>query len=142
MKRSRVFRGVTSVLLLIECVILGLTIAMFSFASFINIALGVETSKLVLKDGVTSEEDVEKPQYFKSKFAKDINNPTEEEIAAKNEAVAAFVELEEEEGSVLLKNDKNALPLSADEIKNVNLFGRSTVNPYTKSNSDGGSGRT
>ena len=142
MKRSRIFRGVTSVLLLIECVILGLTIAMFSFASFINIALGVETSKLVLKDGVTSEEDVEKPQYFKSKFAKDINNPTEEEIAAKNEAVAAFVELEEEEGSVLLKNDNNALPLSADEIKNVNLFGRSTVNPYTKSNSGGGSGGT
>ena len=142
MKRSRIFRGVTSVLLLIECVILGLTIAMFSFASFINIALGVETSKLVLKDGVTSEEDVEKPQYFKSKFAKDINNPTEEEIAAKNEAVAAFIEQEEEEGAVLLKNDNNALPLSADEIKNVNLFGRSTVNPYTKSNSGGGSGGT
>ena len=142
MRKSNLFRGLTSIVILIECIILGLSVALFQYAPFINLALGVETSKLVLKDGVTSEEDVEKPQYFKSKFAKDVNNVTDEEKAAKNAAVAAFVEQEEEEGAVLLKNDNNALPLSSSEIKNVNLFGRSTVNPYTKSNSGGGGGGT
>ena len=32
-----------------------------------------------------------------------------------------ILELEEEEGAVLLKNDNNALPLSADEIKNEGM---------------------
>ena len=140
MKKNKVLRGVTSVVALVEAVALGFSFAAFDNAAVINNALGVSTSKLVLKDGVESEADVEKPQYYTSDFAEDVNNPTEEEIAEKNAAVAAFVELEEEEGAVLLKNDNDALPLAAGS--NVTLFGQATVNPYMKGNSGGGSGGT
>lgn len=139
-KKSNLFRGLTSVVAFVEAVALGLSFAAFDNAAVINNALHVSTSKLVLKEGVQSEADVEKPQYFLSDFAEDVNNPTEEEIAAKDAAVAAFVELEEEEGAVLLKNDNNALPLAVGS--NVTLFGQATVNPYTKGNSGGGSGGT
>ena len=64
---------------------------------------------------------------------------TEEELAAKNKAVGEFVVLEEEEGAVLLRNNNNALPIKANEMT-VNLLGRSTVIPYRKANSGGGSG--
>lgn len=140
MKKQKVFRGLTSVCALLSSVILGASMAAYAHAPFINIFLNAETSKLVLKEGITSEDQVEKPQYFKSKFAKDINNITEAEKAAKNAAVAEFVEKEAEEGAVLLRNQNNALPL-AKGMK-VSLFGRATVNPYTKANSGGGSGGT
>lgn len=149
MKKSILFRGITSVIIFVECLVLGLSIVLFQYAPYINIALGLETSKLVLKedltdtngDGKIDENDVEKPQYFKSDYAKDTNNITDEEKAKKNADVAAFVETEEEEGAVLLYNN-GALPLSSAETKNVNLFGRSTVVPYQKSSSGGGSGGT
>ena len=140
MKKNKVLRGVTSVVAVVEAGSLGFSFAAFANAAVINSARGVSTSKLVLKDGVESEADVEKPQYYTSDFAEDVNNPTEEEIAEKNAAVAAFVELEEEEGAVLLKNDNDALPLAAGS--NVTLFGQATVNPYMKGNSGGGSGGT
>ncbi len=150
MKKTNLLRGLTSILIFFECIVLGLSIVLFQYAPFINIALGTTTSKLVLKedltdtngDGKVDEKDVEKPEYFKSDYAKDVNNITAEEKAKKNEAVAAFVETEEEEGAVLLLNKNDALPLKGDEIKKVNLFGRSTVNPYRKSNSGGGGGGT
>lgn len=140
MKNKNLLRGFTSVVALLEAVTLGMSFAAFDNAATINNALKVSTSKMVLKEGIASEEDVEKPQYFKSDFAADVNNPTEEEIAAKNEAVAAFVEQEEEEGAVLLQNDNNALPLAKGS--KVTLFGQATVNPYRKGNSGGGSGGT
>lgn len=150
MKKRNLFRGLAAILVFLECLILCVTTIMFQFAPYINIALNLSTSKLVLKegledvngDGKVDDNDVEKPQYFKSKYAKDVNNVTAEEKAAKNAAVAEFVELEEEEGAVLLKNDNNALPLKSDEIKGVTLFGRSSKFPYHKSNSGGGSGGT
>lgn len=140
MNKSNLFRGLTCVILFVLGLVIGFSIVAFSHATVINDFFDVSTSKLVLKEGVTSEEDVEKPQYFKSEFAKDINNVTGDELAAKNAAVAAFVETEAEEGGVLLKNDNNALPLAKGS--KVSLFGRATVNPYYKGNSGGGSGGT
>lgn len=141
MKKKNLFRGLTAVATCVECIALGFSIAAFTFAPVINNFLGVQTSKLVLKEGITSEEEVEKPQYFKSDFAKDINNVTPEEKAAKNAEVAKFVEMEEEEGAVLLKNENSALPLKSNE-RYVTLFGRSTAFPYLKATSGGGSGGT
>ncbi|MBO4989757.1 MAG: glycoside hydrolase family 3 C-terminal domain-containing protein [Clostridia bacterium] len=140
MKKSNLYRGLTSAAAFVECLVLGFSIAAFDNSAVVNNALDLSTSKLVLKDGITSEDEVEKPQYFKSKFAADINNPTEAEIAKKNEAVAAFVETEEEEGAVLLTNKNHALPLAKG--MSVTLFGQATVNPYTKGSSGGGSGGT
>ncbi len=149
MKKARLFRGLAAIVIFIECLFLGLTITLFQYAPYINIALNIQTSKLVLQegledtngDGKIDDNDVDKPQYFKSDYAEDVNNITDEEKAKKNADVAAFVETEEEEGAVLLKNN-GALPLKANEIKDVQLFGRSTVIPYQKSNSGGGSGGT
>ncbi|MBR1813046.1 MAG: glycoside hydrolase family 3 C-terminal domain-containing protein [Lachnospiraceae bacterium] len=147
MKKKSVLRGLTSVTAMIAAIALGASVAAVNNAPVINEKLGFATSKLVLKEGVTDangdgvidENDVEKPQYFKSDFAKDVNNVTEEELAAKNAAVAAFVELEAEEGAVLLFNN-GALPL--EKGASVTLLGRSTVNPYYKGSSGGGSGGT
>ncbi len=139
MKKKTLFRGLASIVIFLECLVLGFSIAAFQYAPVVNNALNTPTSKLVLKDGITSEDEVEKPQYYKSKFAKDVNNVTEEELAAKNKAVGEFVVLEEEEGAVLLRNNNNALPIKANEMT-VNLLGRSTVIPYRKANSGGGSG--
>ena len=137
MKKENLLRGLTAVVAFIECIALGFSIAAFQFAPFINTFLGVSTSKLVPKE----EGEVEIPTYFESDYAADVNNPTEEEIAKKNADVAAFVEQEEEEGAVLLKNDNNALPLGASE-RSVSLFGRATVDPYRKATSGGGGGGT
>ena len=148
MKKKNLYRGLTSVTATLAAVVLGASIAAVSNASAINVFMGFETSKLVLRDdltdtngdGVIDENDVELNQYFKSKFAADINNITDAERAKKDAAVAEFVETEAEEGAVLLMNHNKALPL-AKGIK-VSLFGRATVNPYTKANSGGGSGGT
>ncbi len=137
MKKTQLWRGVTAVGVFILCLLLCLTQAMFVNAGHINAFLDAETCKLVLKD-LPEGEELELPVYFKSDYAKDSNNVTEEEKQRQKDDVAAFVEKEEEEGAVLLKNDNNALPLSSSEITKVSLFGRSTVNPYTKATSGGG----
>lgn len=140
MKKSNLYRGLTSTAAFVQCLVLGFSIAAFNHDAIVNNALGIATSKLVLKDDITSEDQIEKPQYFKSQFALDVNNPTEEEIAKKNAAVEAFVETEEEEGAVLLSNNNNALPLKKGS--KVSLFGHASVSPYTKGSSGGGSGGT
>ena len=148
MSKKGLLRGLTSVMAMITALAIGGSMAALQNAPVINTFLNVPTSKLVLKegiedrnhDGVVDENDVDKPQYFTSDFAKDVNNPTEEEIANKNAAIEAFVETEAEEGAVLLTNHNNALPLAKGS--KVSLFGRTTVNPYQKGNSGGGSGGT
>ncbi len=147
MKKKNLLRGLTSVVAMLAAIVLGASLSAYAHAPFINTFLNASTSQRVLKpgiqdtnkDGVIDEKDVEKPQYFKSDFAKDVNNITEEELARKNAAVEAFVETEAEEGAVLLTNH-GALPL--EKGARVTLFGRTTVNPYYKGNSGGGSGGT
>ena len=144
MKKANILRGLTSVTAMISAIALGGSMAAISNAPIINSYLNIETSQLVLKDGLTDtngdgvidELDVDLPVYFTSDFAADPNNPTEEEIANKDAAIQAFVETEAEEGAVLLTNNNNALPL--EKGAKVSLFGRATVNPYYKGNSGGG----
>ena len=135
MKNKNFLRGLTSVTAFIAAIALGASIAAVSNAPVINEKLGFATSKLVLKDGVADkngdgvidENDVDKPQYFTSEFAKDVNNVTEAEMAAKDAAVAAFVETEEEEGAVLLMNKNNALPLEKGISVTLFEIGRAHV---------------
>lgn len=148
MKKANILRGLTSLTAMIAAIALGGSMAAVSNAPIINTFMHIETSRLELKDGVTDtngdgvidEKDIDKPQYFTSDFAADVNNVTEEEVAKKNAAIEAFVETEAEEGAVLLTNKNNALPLAKGA--KVSLFGRTTVNPYYKGNSGGGSGGT
>lgn len=146
MKKKNILRGFTSVVAMFAAISIGASMAAYSNAPVINSYLHFDTNKLVLKDGLTdsngdgvvNELDVEKPIYIASDFAKDVNNVTEEERAAKDAAVAAFVEREAEEGAVLLTNNNSALPLAVGS--KVTLFGRASVNPYFKGNSGGGRG--
>lgn len=134
MKSSKLFRGLSAVSIFLFFTINGLTVGMFNSAGFINKALNTPTSIYVKKANGTQEI----PTYFKSEFSKDINNFTQDELKAKNEAAEKFIESEEEESAVLLKNDNNALPLTAEEQKKVSLFGYTTVSPYYRSHSGGG----
>ena len=54
------------------------------------------------------------------------------------EAAYQFCEQEEEEGSVLLYNRNNALPLSESE-RNVTVFGRGSIDPVFRSTAGGSS---
>lgn len=134
MKSSKLFRGSSAVSIFLFFIINGLTVGMFNSAGFINKALNTPTSIYVKKENGTQEV----PTYFKSEFSKDINNFTQDELKAKNEAAEKFIESEEEESAVLLKNDNNALPLTAEEQKKVSLFGYTSVSPYYRSHSGGG----
>lgn len=134
MKSAKIFRGLAVIFVFLFFVINGLTLGLFANAGYVNRVLGTPTSKYVKK----ADGEVEIPTYFQSEFSKDINNFTVDELKAKNEAAEKFIESEEEESAVLLKNDNNALPLSKDEIKKVSLFGYTTVMPYYRSHSGGG----
>ena len=138
MKFARIFRGLSVVLAFLLLTAIALTVAMIENAGHINRFFNIDPVKLIPAEGE------EAPQYFKSDYCADVNNPTQDELAKKDEAAAAFVEREQEEGSVLLKNDlvdgEPALPLTGDEKQSVSLFGRSSVNPYRKANSGGGNG--
>ena len=89
--------------------IIGSTIA-FRYTTTINVALDVETYKIVKGD---SDADTE---YFKSDFASD------EEREAYEEELCARLE---EEGAALLMNDNEALPLSSGA--KVSLFAHGSV---------------
>ena len=90
--------------ILMVALIIGSTIA-FRYTTTINVALDVETYKIVKGD---SDADTE---YFKSDFASD------EEREAYEEELCARLE---EEGAALLMNDNEALPLSSGA--KVSLF--------------------
>lgn len=137
MRKYRIFRGVACILAFIMMVAIGMTIGMFANEGHINDFLDIQTGILVPKDDGT---ETELPIRYASRFAKDVNNITEEDRAAKNAAADAFIEREAEEGAVLLRNESNALPLTEEETKSVSLFGRATVDPMYKSQSGGGGG--
>lgn len=95
--------------ILMVALIIGSTIA-FRYTTTINVALDVETYKIVKGD---SDADTE---YFKSDFASD------EEREAYEEELCARLE---EEGAALLMNDNEALPLSSGA--KVSLFAHGSV---------------
>ena len=132
MKRATLFKGLSAVFGLLFFAINGITVGMFANEGFINDALGIGSSDYDTSGG---------PVRYASEFAENINNYTDEELKAKNDAAQAFIEQEMEESAVLLKNDNNALPHTQDEIKKVTLLGWSSAHPYYRAHS-GGDGTT
>ena len=132
MKRATLFRGLSAIFGFLFFCINGLTIGMFANEGFINDALGIGSSEHDTSGG---------PVRYASGFAENINEYTEEELAAKNAAAQAFIEQEMEESAVLLKNENGALPLTAEQIKKVTLLGWSAAHPYYRAHS-GGDGTT
>ena len=99
--------------ILLVAVLIGTYVA-YGSEQAINIALQVETTKIV--DNGDGSEDTE---YFKSDF------DSVEELEAHDKEIAEQLT---GEGAVLLMNKDNALPLSG---KNVSLFSRSSVDIVT-----------
>lgn len=131
MGRTRMWTGLTSLFsFFLIAVIIGMN-CMLSYSGTINSALGIVTSKVVNGQGVDSGDT----EYFKSEYG-ELNAENLQKLIADTYKQSVT---EEEEGAVLLKNDNNALPLSADETR-VTLFGHAVAQPLYKAASAGSKG--
>lgn len=106
-------KGITSILSLIFIVLLLLSILAFQREGDVN---------LFLKVKIPSLEVTEDTNYYPSAF----NSVQEMQAASKAHDINVL-----EEGSVLLQNKNNTLPLSSTE-RDITLFGRSSVDPVYK----------
>lgn len=131
MKRSRLWTGLASACsFLLTVSILGMN-CMMSYAGTVNSALGISTSRVVNEDGVETEDTT----YFESEYG-ELNAENLQTLISDTYEQSVT---EQEEGSVLLKNDDNALPLTEDETR-VTLFGHAVAQPLYKASSAGSSG--
>lgn len=121
-KKAQRWLGLAAVAVLLANLVLTGTAIAFQQEGEINHALGIESS------GGT---------YGGTEFTAD-GSLTDEGYAKYIEAAYDFCEREEEEGSVLLYNKNNALPLSASE-RNVTAFGRGSIDPVFRSTAGGSS---
>lgn len=134
MKKKNLLRGLTSVFAAILAFTIVMTSTALSYSSMLNSALGISTGKFVPKEGAAAEE----PIFYASNYG-DVNHLTQENLDALLKDEDAFVEMEVEEGAVLLRNNNNnALPLTEGQRK-VTLFGHtSSADPIYKNSSGGG----
>ena len=131
MRHTRLWTGLASTTsFLLTASILGLN-CMMGYEGTVNGALGITTSKVVNEDGA----DLSSTTYFASEYG-ELNAENLQKLIADTYEESV---LEQEEGSVLLKNENNALPLASDEMR-VTLFGHSVVQPVYKNSSAGSSG--
>lgn len=131
MKRSRLWTGLASACsFLLTASILGMN-CMMSYAGTVNSALGISTSRVVNEDGAEAEDTT----YFESEYG-ELNAENLQTLIADTYEQSVT---EQEEGSVLLKNNNQALPLAEDETR-ITLFGHATAQPLYKAASAGSSG--
>ena len=116
MKNYKKWRGMTSLLILVLCLCIFLTNLAFTRAGDVNLFLGT------LAPSVEVDEDT---NYYPSDF----ENKEQMRAGLKQHIIDAQIE-----GSVLLKNDENALPL---QKKSVTLFGGGAVNSIYHGGSGG-----
>ena len=121
--RNRLWHGLTAA----GCSLLALMLAGTSIATTletrINSILGTRSSKVV----TLNADETEDTTYFTSNFA------TAQELVDYREELNSRIQAE---GSVLLKNENNALPLGQDV--NVTMFGIGSVSPVYCGSSGGG----
>ena len=127
MRKVRITTGLSCLMAFILCfVIFGSNLAM-SYDTVVNGMLGVQTSKAINDESIADEDTV----YYKSAYG-DINAKTLKVLKEDTYTEAAQ---EQEEGTVLLYNKDNALPLSKDE--QLSLFGHAIVQPLYRNQSAG-----
>ena len=130
MKHSRLWTGLSSLsssLLVLSLV--GMD-CMMGYAGTVNQALGIRTSEIV-NEGDAGEDTT----YYESSYG-ELNAENLQKLIEDTYAQAVQ---EEAEGAVLLKNEKEALPLSAQETR-VTLFGHAVAQPLYKNASAGSKG--
>ena len=121
-KKSRRWLGLAGAAVLLANLVLTATAVAFQQDGEINHALGIGDSGA---------------SYGGTEFTAD-GSLTDEGYAKYVEAAYDFCEREEAEGSVLLYNRNNALPLAESE-RNVTAFGRGSINPVFRSTAGGSS---
>ena len=130
MKKNKLWTGLASIFIFLLCfAVIGTNVAL-EYSSTINGALDISTSKVVNRE----EGEVTDTEYYKSDYG-ELNGENLKKLMADTYEQAVK---EAEEGSVLLKNEGNALPLASEET-NVTLFGHAVVEPLYRNNSAGSS---
>lgn len=117
--KSRLWRGLTSTTAVLLVFATAGTQTAITYTGTINSYLGTTTSRVVQPEGSSAEELT----YFTSEFG-ELNKENLQTLiqSTYDESV-----LEEEEGTVLLRNEKTALPL--DGGSHVTLFGHAVAQP-------------
>lgn len=118
-KKVRMWRGFTSVVAVLLVIALFGTNTAIVYTGTLNSYLGTTTTEVVNPEGFNAEDAI----YYKSAYG-DFSAENLQLLIADTYAESV---LEAEEGSVLLKNDNNALPLSSGG--RVTLFGHAVVQP-------------
>ena len=130
MKKIRRWTGLSNIMaFLLVFSILGTSCA-FSYDSVVNGVLGIQVSKVV-KAEVEQGEQAD-TTYYKSAYGE----PNAQSLKALKEDAYAQAIREQEEGTVLLWNKNNALPL-AEQERQVSLFGHAIVQPLYRNQSAG-----
>lgn len=117
--KSRLWRGLTSTTAVLLVFATAGTQTAITYTGTINSYLGTTTSRVVQPEGSSAEELT----YFTSEFG-ELNKENLQTLiqSTYDESV-----LEEEEGAVLLRNEKAALPLNGGS--HVTLFGHAVAQP-------------
>ncbi len=131
-KSKRLWPGLVAVSGSLLAFLLVLTKTAYNNAGTINSYLNVETTKITTKDTAADDDPTD---YYKSDYG-DVNNFTLEDYQKLLSDEFIHSVREQEEGSVLLKNQNNTLPLTQSQPK-VTLFGHASVDPFYKANSGG-----
>ncbi len=128
MKRMKKWTGMSCILAFLLCFSVFGTYSAISYDSVVNDVLGISASKVV---NVENEDSIDSV-YFKSEYG-ELNGDNLKLL--KDDTYEHAIQ-EQEEGTVLLKNENNALPLAADELS-VTLFGHAVVQPLFRNKSAG-----
>lgn len=120
MKKANLFRGLAAIMAFFMFASVSASVVMFNNAGMINQALNLTTS-MVVNGGNVSDTNT---TYYANEYGDDVTN---KQTALMVEMAAAAENVSQaEEGTVLLKNDNNALPLAADS--RITVFGNGSYN--------------
>ena len=125
LKKTNLWRGLTTVFALILALIVTLTQLAYNYAGFLNDKLGIVPPTIEGGEGTT-------------RFASSFGELNEENSKKLIEAENDFNIRAMQEGAVMVRNENNALPLAQDE-RSVTLFGASVANPVYATNAGGSS---
>ncbi len=127
MRKVRLLTGLSCLMVFVLCFTLFGTNCAMSYDTVVNGMLGVATSQVVNTESDENEDTV----YYKSAYG-DISAAALKQL--KEDTYAQAVQ-EQEEGTVLLYNRNNALPL--DKSEQLSLFGHAVVQPLYRNQSAG-----
>ena len=120
MNKKKFFAGTTSLLALFSAISLSMTSAAFYYSGYVNSALGL---------GATVNQGDGNTSYYESSYGA-LNKENSDRLVADEKAHCIQTM---EEGTVLLRNENDALPLRENE-RRVTFFGNSVKDPVYRTN--------